>query len=257
VEFGASLVTALFYFKANRSENVNGWVIAASIALCVRHFGLISLSLFLVAGLSIVYVVLPWTTVVKCLGIALAFVLVEFLCDSEIVIRVFAWWIIIAFLLFIGIFMIYSAMIANLADAAVAVLDAHLVMCMSIGVVPETTPSERKKEMLAAMRKFARLTMAVMAMSLVFHQLISYVHFLAYIILAISTFLLHCNICWVCRLRKAMAATYGESAEDYAVPPEDAELRPWEYGMELPPMPIFVEGAPDQVHGAPMPKESV
>jgi hypothetical protein len=240
LQFVASIITAVIYLIANRRDHNRLWVIVGSAVTAVRHFALISLTLLLVAGLSFIHSSLSRMVIAKCVSLPAVFVILEFLCDSQIVVRVFVWWVLIAFVLFALSFLWYWALIDSLSEDSLAVLNAHLAMCLATHFVPATTPSERKKKLVITMRGFARSALGLMIVSIVVQQLLEFAHFGSYLGLAVFAFLLHAHICWTCRLRKAMDATYGAAAEDYEIP-DNGELRDWEYGMALPPMPTSVE----------------
>ena len=60
-----------------------------------------------------------------------------------------------------------------------------------------------------------------------------------YIICSLSTAVMYGVLAYKFRLRKDMAADYGDSKVDYEIANvETEELREWQYGMELPPMPV-------------------
>jgi hypothetical protein len=257
VELIASFVVAVCYLCANRSMLVRRWVIAASAAVCVGHFAVVSLSLVVVAGLSIVYDTLDRPTIGKCIGPALAFAIFEFFSDSQIFIRIAGGLVIVVTLVSsLVIAGVYVTIVYLLLEDPIKVLDAHLAMCLATRLAPETTPSEQKTKMLVRMKYITCTAIVLVILALLLQSVVPHAHFISYFEGGLFVFVLHAWICWACRLRKEMAATYGESAEDYEIPLDNTELRSWEYGMELPPMPVLVEGAPSEIHGSPQSESS-
>ncbi|OHS98860.1 hypothetical protein TRFO_34810 [Tritrichomonas foetus] len=245
-------VSAVLYTVSNKNEELRGLNIAAQVMSCIRIFILILLSMFLASGLSIVYERLSWK---KCLLIFISsaiFAVLAFFTEnvtntsSNLVFEV------MVMIVYGVIFLIYGCILYYLTNEAIQTLSSHLVMIASVHIEPTTTPSYRKRELLYINRNCSTALLFLLVLSSILYRVGIFYYFITYLIIAIANAVIMCVIAYYCRLRKAMAATYGDDQEAYEVKndPEDPneEMKEWEYGMTLPPMPVENTYSPHKIY---------
>ena len=205
--------------KNDRAKNINQSAISisASVLLCLRNFCLLMLSLFLVSGLSIVYERLKTKKVIMIISLSAIFTIVEFMIDSYISYSFSLGVYSLFFIFFIVLYILFTIFLVNLSSHSLNTLNAHIVMIYSANIDPETTPSYRKKELLETCKRCSIAILLIFVASSILYSVGVFYYFISYLLIAISMAVLVSIICWTCRLRYKMAATYCDDEDAYVI----------------------------------------
>ena len=232
-------VAATLYLLSNMNESSTGLQIAANVMSCVRTFILIVLSLFLASGLSIVYEKLPWQRIVFIIVSSAIFAVFEFLIENIATTGFSLLFEILVYLVYCILFILYAAAVYYLARKATETLSAHLVMIASYHIDPVTTPSFKKRDLLEMTKNCAICILFIVVLFSILFRIGLLYYFITFLVNAIAIAVCVGIISYQCRVRKAMSATYGDDEDAYVVDDiESQQMKPWEYGMTLPPMPV-------------------
>lgn len=216
------ITSVLFTYANSRSDkgvdiNQNIISILSSVLLCLRNFCLLALILFLVSGLSIVYEKISTSRVIMIISISAVFSVAEFLCDSYVSDNFSFGIYSLIYVIFIILYILYGALLLYLAYHSLNTLEAHLSLIYTANIDPNTTPTFRKLELLDRCRKCSIAILLFFVGSSMLYRMGVFYYFISYLIIEIAMSILISIVCWYCRLRYKMAATYCDDEEAYIV----------------------------------------
>lgn len=227
ISFLSCILSASLLISTNRKDSdfvsikQNAIYISSSVFLCFRNFCLLMLTLFLSSGLSIVYEKLEICTVFWIVFVSGLLGILGFLFDSD---ALSSWPSIfrpVAFMLFIMVFVLEILYLIRLSAAALATLNAHMEMIDSAGIDSNTTPTYRKRQLLSKLRIYSIVLQGFFFVSLLLYQSGAFLYFISYLIISFANALLLSFICWKCRLRKNMAASYYSPEDSNDINPDN------------------------------------
>lgn len=151
----------------------------------------------------------------------------------------------------LGVFIIsaigYFALIVYLVHKSITSLRVHMELIRQKGIDPETTPSWKQLQMYSVVSRAGIILFVLFIMSTCFIFVRSIDTWVVSFVLKVVICILYGTICYQCRIRYAMAATYCEDEDQYVVNDDNNPelyknnegdgLKMWKYGMELPKMP--------------------
>lgn len=234
----STIISGVLYTYTNRKSNKvndinqNAIWITSSILLCLRNFCLLMLILFLVSGLSIIYEIIKVSKILLILLLSALFTVSEFLCDSDVLNDISFSIYAIIYVIFIVLYILYSIFLINLSCHSMNTLEAHLVMIQDANIDPETTPTYRKIELLEHLRKCSIAILLFFVGSSILRRMGIFYYFISYLIIEIAMAILLSLVCWFCRLRYKMAATYYDDEEAYVAKETQNDSQISEYSDE-------------------------
>ena len=180
-------------------------------------FCLLMLTLFLVSGLSIIYEKIKLFKVFLIIGMSALFALSEFFFN-EYLSNTYSFIIyILISVFFIIIYILYSLLLFHLTYHSMNTIDAHMAMIYNSNIDPQTTPTFRKRKLLELCRKCSLSILLIFVLSSILYRMGAFYYFISFLIVEVAMAILLSIICWSCRLRYKMAATYCDDEEAYFV----------------------------------------
>jgi hypothetical protein len=247
-------VGACIYMLSNFHGTDQRALIVPEVFAMVNDFCILCLCLFFAAGLSISRKKLrPGTIaaiVIDCFTFAAVHsVLVgTWFRDVKSDLSI----IILAIGIYITAYVIFLVMNLKLFNASYRILRTHLAIIMECGIDPEGTPTRRKMRMLRRLKHAGLNVFLVFVVSTFLAVWDVAPIWATYLAVMVADFLFFCVACTLCRIRKDMAATYGDDVDVRIVndSKDKRNLVEWHPGMPLPPLPAAAYRSA-QVHEAP------
>lgn len=222
-EFILSLINSIVYtVMVSFPGNFALTVITTIIALLMNG-AILFLSSFLATGVSIVFDTISPHRIalvsISSLLFAIALALIETLQRIEITDALY----IIILVFFIISYILYFIILVYSAKVAIRALTLHMRIIAERGINPNSSPTFKKMKMLEFTRNFAVVTIffIVLFYLLFFVNVLRF--WIVYMIKVVFMVLIVAVICYRCRIRRAMAATYGDDDDVYAVNDDDEQ----------------------------------
>lgn len=200
----------------------------------LENWMILTLAMCFAAGVSIVRDKIPYKISITLICVPALFALLQSLLVSDYFMPYWDLTAVLVIGLFFGCsYILYIICYFYLLRQSMGILKEHLVMIMSRGIDPDTTPTARRISLLEKLRNYGMGVVLVFVMTALIRQIV--VYWIGNLVLELMTLLLYIAICWICRARSKMAMQFGDDEEAYEID-DGVELKAWEPGVRLPPI---------------------
>jgi hypothetical protein len=159
--------------------------------------------------------------------------------------------VILFLVMYLVAYLIFLIMSLNLFRESYGILRAHLAMIWQGGIDPLKTPTRRKMRMLQRLKEIGLIVFLVFVVSTFCTVWNLIPIWVAYLVVLVGDFVFYSVMCYLCRIREEMVATYRDDIDLHSVSEDDGkDLIEWHPGMPLPPLPRE-NYCSEQVHDAP------
>ena len=239
-----AIINAILY-NVYQNEVYADSFIASDLLVGIGNTYMIWICFVCILGLSITDDRLSLKEILISIGVCLIYSIPQILIGSSFSNTFSVVLLIVLTVLFITGYIVYFILYTKISRKTISRLNSHLYIIARRGIDPKTTPSYRKIKLLKWVRAIGLLVFLFQAASTLLSAADILDQWPAYLIIRITNAILVSALCYLCRMRNAMDATfYEQSDSDYSEDSIDdsngALERPgtrWMNGIPLPSVP--------------------